>query len=117
MPDEEDVLAVGVFIDQLLKVGIGSGEVESWAGLDLDLVAQFVADELSSLECALEGTGENHIHLSIKGGQCAAHRCALANAVLIERTLIVLFGIRFALAGTGVAKKIDEHDQLALVYD
>jgi len=51
--DEEDVLAIGAFVNELLEVGIAGAEVESGADFDFAVVAEFIANELGSLKGAL----------------------------------------------------------------
>ena len=52
--DDEHVLPVSVFSEQLLEIGVGCAEIERRAYLDFAFVAEFVADKLGGLERALQ---------------------------------------------------------------
>src|SRR4051812_24422272 len=86
MPDEHDVLPVGVLIDQLLEIGVPGAKVESGADFDLSVIGKFVADELGCLESPLEGAGDDDVRLDLEGTEKVAHEHALLFALCDETT-------------------------------
>src|ERR1700739_323037 len=77
MSDYKDVLPVGVFLQEPLKVGIGRSEIERRAHLNLAFIPEFVANKLRRLEGALQGTGDDDIRLDFESAQESPHDHAL----------------------------------------
>ena len=75
--NEEDVLTVGVLVDQLLEVGVAGAEIEGRTDFDLAVVAKLIADELGGLQSALEWAGDDDVGLDFEGAEEPAHEHAL----------------------------------------
>ena len=77
MADHQHILAISVFSEELLEVGVRCAEIERCAYFDLAFISEFVANELRSLQGALQGAGNNDIRLDLESAEHAAHDHAL----------------------------------------
>lgn len=107
--DEEDVLAVGVLVDEFLEIGVGGAEVEGGADFNLAVIAKFVADELGGLESAFERAGDDDIGLDFESAEQAAHQHALLFTFRDEPALCVELGSIAGDSSVGVAHEVKVH--------
>ena len=111
--DDEHVLTVSVFSEQVLEVGEGGTEIESRTDLDLAFIAELIADELGRLQSALQRAGNDDIRLDLEGAQHTSHDHALFFAFRDEPP----FGVELdALAGNtsiGMTHEVEVHNREA----
>jgi len=107
--NEQDVLPVGILVDQLLEIGVASAEVESRTDFNLGIVAKLIANKLGCLQSALERAGDDDVWLDFEGAEEPAHEHALLFAFGDEAT----FGIEFCAltrnTGVGVTHQVEVH--------
>lgn len=107
--DGQDALAVGIFGEHLLEVGVIGAEGEGGADFDFGFVAQLGADKLRGLEGALEGAGDDDVNLHLEGAEDAGHQHALVFSFLDEGPLGVESRVPAGHSGIGVAHQVEVH--------
>ena len=101
--DCQDAVVAGIFGQHLLEVGVAGVQPQGRTDLHFGVVTQLRADKLRGLQGALEGAGDDHVHLHLERAQHARHQHALVLAFLDEAPLGIEGGILAAKSSIGVA--------------
>ena len=107
--DDHDVLVGRTLVEEALELWVGGAGRERVGYEDGGLVSGFGADELRSLQAALERAGDDEIEVDGEGVEDVRKLDALALAVFIERAFDVNSRIGAACACTGVTKYKQVH--------
>ena len=92
--DDQQVLALGALVEELLEVFEGGVGGEGGGVQDLGFVAGLGADEGGGLEAALERARDDEVELEVQGVQHVRELEAVALAFFVEGTLGVEEWIR-----------------------
>ena len=115
--DEKDVLAIGIPVDQLLKIGIARANVERRANFDFSLVAKFVTDKLRGLERTLQWTGDDDVWLDFEGAEKTTHQHALFLAFGNEAALGVKLCTITGNSGIGMPHQMKVHGGMGSIRE
>lgn len=107
--DDEDILAIGEFVEQFLEIGECGVWPERCADLNLAFVAEFVAHKLSRLQGTLQGAGDDQIGLHLEGAENAAHDHALFLAFGDQPALGIELRIIARNSRIGMPHEIEVH--------
>ena len=92
-----------------MKVGVGGVEVERRTDFDFAFVAEFVADKLCGLQCALQRAGNDDVRLDFEGAEDAPHDHALFFAFGDQAAFRVELRALAGNSGIGMPHEVEVH--------
>ena len=114
MPDHHDRFLVAILGQQVAELRKSGARTQRGIEINLALEGKFVGDQRGRLGGALQRAGDDDIDVRFQDGERTADVAALLDTFAVKGTLVILDGIVLAVTGGGVAKKIDEHDQIRM---
>lgn len=110
VPDEKDILAVGVSVNQLLKICVAGAEVERGTDLNLSFITELIPYELCGLEGSFERAGHDDVWLDLQSAEKPSHQHALFFALGDEAALGIELRTFARNSGVGMTHQVEVHD-------
>jgi len=107
--DDQNILPVCIFVQQLLEVRVGGVEIERRTNLDFAFVTEFIAHKLCGLQRALKRAGQDDIGLNLERAQDSPHDHALFFSFGDQTAFSVEFRAFAGNSGIGMPHEVEVH--------